>query len=337
MTSAATSSRDLVRRSLQGSSTDRTPVIMHLGMYAPRLQQLTFHKVAHDPTLLANAVQSAQKLFGCDGVIPLIDTTLEAESCGCRVVWTEKDEPAVMSHPLADGTGGEGLGGEISSQPTGRLAVALEATQRLGTIMGRTVALLPAITGPVTIGQHLRGPGFLTELNQGEDAAADTLAIATRTTLDVARHYLDAEMEFLVVVDPLLAYVEPEHLSWIADALLPLWNVAGFFGAQVLLQTRTSGRPHLDGCLNFGADALVLEEGMPGDAVDLPTVREACIGAAVPPSLLGLEIAEIEFTAESWRRETCPPGSFLTFSTVPRSTPPENVQALLRAVSGHVL
>src|SRR5680860_320563 len=201
MTSAATSSRDLVRRSLQGSSTDRTPVIMHLGMYAPRLQQLTFHKVAHDPTLLANAVQSAQKLFGCDGVIPLIDTTLEAESCGCRVVWTEKDEPAVMSHPLADGTGGEGLGGEISSQPTGRLAVALEATQRLGTIMGRTVALLPAITGPVTIGQHLRGPGFLTELNQGEDAAADTLAIATRTTLDVARHYLDAEMEFLVVVD----------------------------------------------------------------------------------------------------------------------------------------
>ena len=99
-----TSARDLVRHYLEGRPVERSPIVLHIGTYAARLQHLSYQQVAGDPTLLANSLQSAQKLFGCDGLIVLVDDTLEAEACGCGVEWHE-DEPVVVSHALA-GTGG---------------------------------------------------------------------------------------------------------------------------------------------------------------------------------------------------------------------------------------
>lgn len=321
------SSRDLVRRCLDCRPTDMPAIIMHFGAYAARLQQLSYQQVATDATLLANALQGAQRLFGCDGLIVMVDPTIEAEACGCGVQWRD-DQPVVTSHPLeGDAPADIAVAG---IETVGRLAVAVEAARRLEAVIGKDVALLGAVTGPVTLAGHLRGPAFLAELQGESESALRALDLASQVTVHVAKQYLQMGIHLLVVFDPLLGRLDQARLPRVASSLRTLWNVADFFDARVLLQTEISDSSRMEGLVGLGAGGLIVEGGVPPDEVTvLAGKRGQSIGPALPAALMSGEAGELEQTVAVWRGSGTSP-SFFACCDIPRSVPPENVHAVVR-------
>lgn len=331
-----TSARELMRRYLEGRPTDRSPVVLHIGPYAARLQQMTYRQVANDATLLANSLQSAQKLFGCDGLMVLADATLEAEACGCEVEWRD-DEPVVTSHPLAGALSAAEADSAAATvvvdgiEGKGRLAVALEAARRLRAVVGSEVALFPVVTGPVTLADHLQGSSFCTDLDGAPERADRTLGLAGRVMLRVARQYLDGGFEQIVISDPLLGRLDPAHLPRVAAVLRALWNVAEFYDAHVLLQTEVDDASRLEGLRDLGAAGVVVHRGAGTGAFGNragDTGRELVF--ALPESLLGEGASALEQAVAAWRSEGCGQGDLVACCTIPRSTPPENIHSILR-------
>lgn len=324
------SSRDLVRRCLECKPTDRQPIVMHFGPYAARLQQLSHQQVAADATLLANSLQSAQRLFGCDGLIIMADPTIEAEACGCRVEWRD-DRPVVTSHPLGGDAPPDFAAAGVETK--GRLAVALEAARRLQAVMGKDVALLPAVTGPATLASHLRGPSFLTELQEESESALRALDLAAQVTVHVAKQYLEMGIDLLVVFDPLVGQLDQARFARVASNLRTLWNVADFFDARVLLQTEISDISCIEGLVGLGAGGLVLEGGAHLDEVTiLAGKRGQSVGAAVPAALMSGEVHELQHAVAAWRESGTSPYAFFACCGIPRSVPPENVHAVVQAL-----
>jgi hypothetical protein len=326
--------RDLVKRYLERQSVERLPILLHLGPYAARLQQISYQQMCGDATLLANSMQGARRLFDCDGLILLADPTVEAEACGCEIEWRD-DEPAVATHPLA-GEDGPSVGLELGGiEGRGRLATLLEAARRLAAVIGRDLALMPAVAGPVTLASHLRGPMFWSDLVEAPERAYRVLEIAGQATLLVCRDYLDMGFEQLLVSDPKMGRIDPAHFPAIASALLPLGNVAEFYDAYVLLQTEIDDATRLEHLRNIGAHGLLVEgDTHLGLMARGANASDHPLGVGVPASLLEREPTDLEGALAVWRAETCPAGSLAVCFTIPRSTPPENLHTVLRILRG---
>ena len=335
------SPRDLVRRCLEGRAVERVPVVLHFGPYAARLQQITYRQMCSDVTLFANSLQSAQRLFNCDGLVLLADPTVEAEACGCEIEWRD-DSPVVASHPLAGADGAFPALELPGLERRARLATLLEAARRLAAVIGKDVALIPAVTGPATLAAQLRGPAFWTDLEGAPDVAYRAMEQSAQVTLQVARGYLDMGFEQLFISDPLLVRVDPAHYGAIASALGPLWNVAEFYDARILLFSQVDHAARVEQLIGIGADGLVLEGdalagaagGMAGGTAPRPGTGRRLLGVAVPARLLEMAPPDLGCALDGWRAEACPPGSLALCFTIPRSTPPETLHALVRFMRG---
>ncbi|MCJ7795532.1 MAG: hypothetical protein MUQ56_01975 [Thermoleophilia bacterium] len=322
------SSRDLVRRCLDCRPTDRPPIVMHFGPYAARLQQLSYQQVTTDATLLANALQGAPRLFDCDGLIILADPTIEAEACGCAVEWRD-DQPVVTSHPLEGAAPSDIAPAGVDTG--GRLAVAFEVARRLQAVIGKDVALLPEVAGPVTLAGHLRGPSFLAELLEESESALRALDLAAQVTVHVAKQYLQLGIHLLVVVDPVLGRLDQARFARVASNLRTLWNVADFFDARILLQTEISDSSGIEGLVGLGAGGLVLEGGADlREVTALAGRRDQSVGAALPAELMSGEVHELEQAVAGWRGGGTSPYAYFALCDIPRSVPPENVLAVVR-------
>ena len=337
---AAISPRDLVRRFMEGAPTDRVPVVMHLGAYAARLQHARFQEVAYDATLLANSLQSAQKLLGCDGLIVTADPTVEAEACGCAVAWPD-DEPQVTSHPWAGdvaardmAAGGQPFGGIplVGLETRGRLSVALEVTRRLNAVIGKEVALIPAVTGPVTLAYLLRGPEFLANLESALERAYQAAEAALAVTVHVVKQYLDLGLDHLVVFDPLLGAVDPLHYPRLGSGLRTLWNVADFYDVRVLLQTRVDDDARVAPLRALAPGGLIIYGDAASGGATWAEGQAPGVAACPPPSLYLGEAGAVKAAAAVWRERSRATRALCVCSAIPRSAPPENVREVVRSI-----
>ncbi|HLA82521.1 MAG TPA: uroporphyrinogen decarboxylase family protein, partial [Thermoleophilia bacterium] len=206
------------------------------------------------------------------------------------------------------------------------------------TVIGKDLALIPAVTGPVTLASHLRGPVFLADLNEAPERACRALEAASQVTVLVARRYLDMGFEQLVVSDPLLGRVDPAHYPAIASALRSLWNVAEFYDARVLLQTQVDDAARLEHLAGVGAHGLLVElledDTPPGVVVGEAGAAGRPFGVGVPARLLQTKPPDLERALAAWQAEACAAGSLALCLTIPRSTPPENLHAVVQLLRG---
>ena len=321
-------SRTLVERALQGKSTDQPPIIMHLAPYAARLQQQSYRQLAGDPTLQANAQQGAQRLFGCDGVLAPLDDTLEAEACGCLVEW-RNDEPVVTGNPFA--THGPVTVDLDGLERRGRLAVALEATRRLQQVIGRDVAIVPTVTGPVTLAGHLLGPGLAADLDTDPERGYQAVEAAMRVTVHMAKLYLELGGSALLIDDPLLGSLDPTYYPQIAGVLRTLWNVADFYDARALVLTAPIGDNRLAALAGIGAGGLVIQgDGPLAEVAAQAEAKDQRVAAGLPPELFAAPLGEVAATVTGWRGRVSPPRSMYVCARLPRAAAPESIQEVLR-------
>ncbi len=114
-----------------------------------RIENMPMERLMSDPTLWANALVKAHKLFRFDGVVVGLDFTLMAEACGCRISW-EDDRP-VAANPE------NGL--FEAPEETGRMKHTLEVASRVFDVSRNEQACIAAMTGPLTLADMLFGRG----------------------------------------------------------------------------------------------------------------------------------------------------------------------------------
>ena len=258
MTNPRINSKELVSRLFELRAMPRTPFIPWVCSLAAQLEQIQVKAMLSDAGLLSRALLNAQKLFGYDAIVNILDPSLEAEACGCRIDWDEEEAlPEVISHPLSEGATIDDLD-FIDFEKRGRLPVVLEATKRLNIIKGKEIAIIGMITGPLTLARHLKGESFTDILTQDVDEAAEIISTAGSVSLKLCRTYCEVGVDAIVIAEEMLGQVNQAIYQEVASSLRSIWNVSRFYNVHSLVLSKGCREEHVEPILDLQADGVVI-------------------------------------------------------------------------------
>lgn len=201
---------------LQHQPTDRIPWLPFAGVHAGRLVGYNATEVLTDGDKLFEALMAVNRLYDPDGQPVLFDLQVEAEILGCELLWAEKAPPSVASHPLAqDFT----IPTHMPQKSDGRLPLILDVMQRMKSAVGDQTALYGLVCGAFTLASHLRGTELFLDMMMQPDKLHELLAYTRDVTLTLIDYYIDAGMDVIAVVDPLVSQIGPKHFEQFLSAL----------------------------------------------------------------------------------------------------------------------
>jgi len=326
------SSKELVRSLLAAKAVSRPPFIPFIASAAAQFMQVPIRHMFSDPTTLANSLQSCQSLFKYDGVVIIFDTTLEAEAFGCQLSWQEVQPPDIAAPIITSDKDLETLDAS-GIENKGRIPVVLEAAKRLSQTVGRDIAMLGVITGPITLGRRLMGDAVVSAADTNSKAFHKLIDFWSKIALTLARSYGELKFDAVIMADNDLASLDPDHYPKIQPVLRTLRNLVGFYDAPLIIQTGKVPDERLSAFLQLEADGFSL--GNPISylrSLSSSTVR--LFGGCIPTSdLLGsaddVERATLELLDESGGSSL-----FITSeSEVPPATPASNLHKVMQVLN----
>ena len=118
---------------------------------AAKIGQIPLQDMVSDASYYAHSLEEAYELFKYDGIVNSYDTTIEAESFGCAVEWSEDySAPSITDCNRLELR-------EVSPEESYRSQVLLEATKRTVMSKGKDVAVIGTLTGPVSLVKTMLG------------------------------------------------------------------------------------------------------------------------------------------------------------------------------------
>ncbi|MFC1901432.1 uroporphyrinogen decarboxylase family protein [Chloroflexota bacterium] len=328
-------SRQLIQRFFTQGTVPRAPFIPWIFTHAARLEQILVRQMFGDPNQYAMAIRNAQKLYGYDAIVNVFDPSLEAEACGCPVTWGGNYElPAVAAHPFCVSNRIPEV--DIAAiEQKGRLPVVLEATRRMKTVMGRTMAIVGVVTGPLALATRLLGTDIIAEMDRNPEEAGRVLDFAGQVVAKVCRAYCELEPDIIAVADDLLLKVPSPHHAAAASPFGTFCSLARFYNAGSLLITAGGG----------SGDNLEILAGLDFDGVAVGNVSLASLkqanlraglvqGAAIPLPVLAANDEEMDrFVSELAETAGKTRFFFTTVAEVPAETAPERMHALIKTLA----
>ena len=197
---------------LNHKSVDKLPWVPFAGVHAGKFLGYDAEELLKDKEKLLAALLEVNKLYKPSGQPVVFDLQLEAEILGCELVWAKDGPPSVKTHPLA----------EIDTVPCqcqlptaqdGRLPIVLEVMREMKTRVGETTALYGPICGPFTLASHLRGNDIFMDMFDDEDYVKELLAYCTAVAKRMADLFIEAGMDVIPVVDPLVSQISSDHFE----------------------------------------------------------------------------------------------------------------------------
>jgi uroporphyrinogen decarboxylase len=206
--------RDLVLRTLRHEKLERAPWVPFAGAHAGKLKNYTATEVLCDAGKLVESLLEVNRLYRPDGQPVVFDLQIEAEALGCELVWSDKGPPSVSSHPLAGPPAEDaGVPSRIPGVGEARIPMALEAMRRMKAAVGNTTALYGLITGPFTLASHLRGTDLFMDMILDPEYVHRLLEYCFEVERVVAGYYIEAGMDVIAAVDPMVSQISPEHFG----------------------------------------------------------------------------------------------------------------------------
>ena len=204
--------KQLIIDSLNHKDTPRTPWVPFVGVHAGFLVGHNATEMLTDHDKIIQGMDEAIKLYSPDGFPVFFDLQVEAEILGCELVWANEGPPSVKTHPLSDTT-------EIPCKcvmPTkkdGRLPLITQVMEEIKVKYGEEMALYGLICGPFTLASHLRGNDIFMDMFDDEDYVNGLLEYCTEVSKTMIDIYLEAGMDVIGVVDPLVSQISPDHFE----------------------------------------------------------------------------------------------------------------------------
>lgn len=204
--------KELLFATLRHEVTPRAPWVPFSGVHSGFLTGTDAIQVLTDEDALVNSLLAVNRLYKPDGQPVVFDLQLEAEILGCELVWTKDGPPSVSSHPLAD-TMTVPCRCTLPTPEKGRLPLVLNAMQRMKQEVGDTTALYGLICGPFTLASHLRGNDLFMDMYDDEEYVQQLLAFCTECGKRMSDYFIEAGMDVIAVVDPLVSQISSQHFE----------------------------------------------------------------------------------------------------------------------------
>jgi len=331
--------KERVYTAFSGSPTDKTVWVPFAGVHAGKLKGYSADEVLSNVDYLVSSLVEANNLYDPDGQPVVFDLQIEAETLGCKLLWSDKTPPTVVSHPLAENAA-DAESFEVPTHipgPTeGRIPLCTEAMRRMKAAVGERTALYGLITGPMTLASHLRGTELFMDLILQPEKAHELLAYCLEVAKAVAGYYVQAGMDVIAVVDPMVSQISPDHFeeflspvfTQLFDHIRSLKALSSFFvcgnatrNIESMCKTRPNGIS-VDENVDLVAAKRITDRYGIVMGGNLPLTTIMLMGNQADNAKAALDL--IEKAGEKWF--ILSPGC-----DMPYDTPPENVIAVAQA------
>ncbi len=199
--------KDLVLKAMRLEEVERIPWVPFVGAHAGYLMGQTATKFFNSTENIVAGVNKAIELYNPDGIPVVFDLQIEAEALGCKLAWADDNPPAVISHPLSDGT----LSIDDLKVPCackGRISSAIEAC-RLLREQHPDRALYGLITGPFTLALHLMGTDIFMKMFEDPEYVAKVMQFSADVAKFMSQLYIEAGADIVAIVDPMTSQIDP--------------------------------------------------------------------------------------------------------------------------------
>ncbi len=338
---SSTTGKDLLLATLRHETTDRTPWVPFAGVHAGKLRGYSAMEVLTDGSKLLESLLEVNRVYDPDGQPVVFDLQIEAEILGCELVWTESGPPMVASHPLAERME---VPTHLPEATEGRLPIILETMRALKREVGEHTALYGLICGPMTLASHLRGTEIFMDSFDHPEFLQELLAYSRDVCVRMTQLYLDAGMDVIAVVDPLVSQVSPKHFkNFLLKPYRQLFDEIRQRGAFSSLFVCGDATKNMDVMCQTRPDCISVDENINLPAAKLITDRyNIAIGGNIPLTtrmLLGNQQDNMKFVVDLLAQLEDPanglkPGNFILSPgcDMPYDVPMENVVGALQAV-----
>lgn len=328
------SGKERVLAVLNKEATDTIPWVPFAGVHAGKLLGYNASELYQDADKCFEALQKVNEIYKPDGQPIMFDLQIEAEILGCELLWAPDSPPTVKSHPLAET---DELPATTIEPGDGRLGVELEVMKRAKAAFGQTTALYGLITGPFTLALHLRGTAIFMDMMKKPDYIKDLLSYCGEVAKTVAGYLIDAGMDVVAVVDPMISQISPKHFdAFMHQPFTDLFSSIRDKGAKSSFFVCGDATKKLEQMCKTGCDSISIDEN-----VNLAGAKEVCdtydvvLGGNIPLTTVMLNgsqqdnmkcVVDLIDSLPNTSNYIIAPGCDL-----PYETPPENVIAAEQA------
>lgn len=328
--------KERVLATLRHEKTDRVPWVPFAGVHAGSLIGKNATEMLTDKDVLFQALTEVKKLYQPDGMPVIFDLQVEAEILGCDLVWAEQAPASVSSHPLENTT--EMLCECLQPDPEkGRLPMILDVMRKMKASVGDDTALYGLICGPFTLASHLRGNNLFMDMILDEDYVHRLMEYTTTTALKMVDMYIDAGMDVIAVVDPLVSQISPDHFeSMCHTAFKTIFDYIRAKGAMSSFFVCGNATRQIDVMCKTGPDSISIDENVVmKSAKEITDSYNIVIGGNIPLTTLmlhGTQQENMKFVVNMLDSLTHENLIIAPGCDMPYSVPAENTIGVAQAV-----
>jgi len=326
--------KQLLKKVFNKEETSRVPWVPFAGVHAGSLKGYSAEEVLKDSNKLLSSLEEVKKLYNPDGMPIIFDLQIEAEILDCELKWGKDSPPTVISHPLADSTE---IPDKIPGKDEGRIPLVLEVMQEFKKTAGEEVALYGLLCGPFTLASHLRGTALFTDMIDDSKYVEDLLAYTTEIAIKMASYYIEAGMDVIAVVDPMVSQISPVHFrQFLHSPFKSLFDYLASQGVSSSFFVCGDATKNIEEMCLTEPDCISVDENIDlKEAKKITDQHDIVIGGNIPLTtvmLLGNQQDNMKYVIDlldtvSTENLILSPGC-----DMPYDVPPENVIAISQAV-----
>ena len=321
-------------RTLQHQAVDEVPWVPYAGVHAGKLTGFSAIEVLTEKDKLLQSLLRVNEVYHPDGQPVVFDLQLEAEIYGCKLMWAADSPPSVATHPLAET---DQIPDWLPTPDSGRLPLVLDTMREMKARVGDQTALLGLVTGPLTLASHLRGTELFLDLVYNPDYVKRLIEHCRAVAEQIADFYLDAGMDIIALVDPLVSQVSPRNFSqYLAEPYTQLFSHIRAQNAHSALFVCGDATKSLEVMCKTTPDILAVDENI--DMLQAKPITDrynVVLAGNIPLTtrmLLGSQMDNMQFVVDfldqlDHRNLILSPGC-----DMPYDTPIDNVIGCLQAV-----
>ena len=326
--------KDLLFKTFRHEETPSIPWVPFAGVHAGKLKGFSGLEVLTDANKLFESLLEVNKVYDPDGQPVVFDLQVEAEILGCKLLWAKYAPPSVASHPLSEKMI---VPVYLPEKNDGRLPIILDVMGRMKNAVGKSTALYGLVTGPFTLASHLRGTEIFMDMIDHEEYVDELLAYTVLVARSVIEFYIDAGMDIIGVVDPLVSQISPRHFKRFFDA--PFKDIFSFIRSKGIFSSFFvcgDATKNIEVMCHTGPDSISIDENINlADAKQITDRYNITLGGNIPLTtrmLLGSQQDNMKYVVDllaqvNHRNLIISPGC-----DMPYDIPVENTIGVLQAV-----
>lgn len=261
--------KERIQHAFAGQKGDRVPWVPFVGCHAGMLIGEDAESYLKSADLVEAGVAKAVELYRPDGIPVMFDLQIEAEALGCGLAWAKENPPAVMRHPLGNGTSLKDL--QVPGPEAGRIGIALEATRRIRR-NHPDLAVYGLITGPFTLALHLLGTDIFMKMFDSPHEVHQLLEFCRDVGTAMSSYYIEAGCDVVALVDPMTSQIGPEQFEqFVTPYVKDIFSTIAAEGALSSFFVCGHAQQNIPVMARSGCGNISIDENIP-----LEYVREEC-------------------------------------------------------------